>query len=57
MACPTIQTTSDQSMEDGRLARPKSEGPFHYEGMGTPGHAFGRVARITASNSLLSAGF
>jgi hypothetical protein len=28
-----------------------------YEGTDTPGQAFGRVARITSSSSLLSAGF
>src|SRR5271167_5196952 len=28
-----------------------------YEGKAVPGQAFGRVARITSSNSLLSAGF
>ena len=30
---------------------------LRYEGNAVPGHAFGNVARITSSNSLLSAGF
>src|ERR1700693_4101314 len=36
---------------------PSAAWPQRYEGNAVPGHAFGKVARITSSNSVLSTGF